>query len=88
MKKIIMTLVVALFTIGASAQVYLGGNVGIASVDNGDDDDETIYSLLPEVGYKFNNEWAAGVLFGWSKGDLSYVDNGLGFSGTANTFEP
>lgn len=87
MKKIIMTLVVALFTIGASAQVYLGGNVGIASVDNGDDDDETIYSLLPEVGYKFNNEWAAGVLFGWSKGNLSYVDNGLGFSGTTNTFE-
>lgn len=87
MKKLFMTVVVALFAVCASAQVYIGGNVGIASVDNGGDDDETIYSLLPEVGYKFNDEWAAGVIFGWSKGDLSYVDNGFGFSGTRNTFQ-
>ena len=71
MKKIFMTLVAAMFTVCASAQVYVGGNVGIASVDNGHDDDVTVYSLLPEVGYKFNDNWAAGVMFGWSKGSLS-----------------
>ncbi len=88
MKKICMTLVAALFAVCASAQVYLGGNVGIASVDNGGDDDVTLYSLLPEVGYKFNDNWAAGVLFGWSKGSLSYKNNDLASDGsTTHTFE-
>ena len=64
MKKIYMTLVAAMFAVCASAQVYVGGNVGIASVDNGHDD-ETVYSLLPEVGYKHYNgagdKWSVGL---------------------------
>lgn len=32
MKKIFMTLAVALLAVSASAQVYVGGNVGIASI--------------------------------------------------------
>ncbi len=51
MKKFFMTLAVVMIAVCANAQVYLGGNVGIASVDYGGDDDETIYSLLPEIGY-------------------------------------
>ena len=70
MKKFFMTLAVVMIAVCANAQVYLGGNVGIASVDYGGDDDETIYSLLPEIGYKFNDNWAAGVMFGWSKAGL------------------
>ena len=57
MKKFFMTLAVVMIAVCANAQVYLGGNVGIASVDYGGDDDETIYSLLPEIGYKFNDNW-------------------------------
>ncbi len=87
MKKIFMTLVAAMFTVCASAQVYVGGNVGIASVDNGHDDDVTVYSLLPEVGYKFNDNWAAGVMFGWSKGSLSQFNGSLSYAGTTHTFE-
>lgn len=75
MKKFFMTLAVVMIAVCANAQVYLGGNVGIASVDYGGDDDETIYSLLPEIGYKFNDNWAAGVMFGWSKAGLQ-IDNG------------
>lgn len=75
MKKFFMTLAVVMIAVCANAQVYLGGNVGIASVDHGGDDDETIYSLLPEIGYKFNDNWAAGVMFGWSKAGLQ-IDNG------------
>lgn len=86
MKKIYMTLVAAMFAVCASAQIYVGGNVGIASVDNGHDD-ETVYSLLPEVGYKFNDNWAAGVMFGWSKGNLSNNAGSLSTSGLQNTFE-
>ena len=40
--------------VAASAQVYVGGNVGIASTDNGDDDDVTTYKFLPEIGYNIN----------------------------------
>ena len=80
-----MTLVAAMFTVCASAQVYVGGNVGIASVDNGHDDDVTVYSLLPEVGYKFNDNWAAGVMFGWSKGSLSQFNGSLSYAGTTTS---
>ena len=70
MKKIYMTLVAVMFAVCASAQVYVGGNVGIASYEV-NDHDETVYSLLPEVGYKFNDDWAAGVMFGWSTATVS-----------------
>ncbi|CCY64502.1 putative uncharacterized protein [Prevotella sp. CAG:1124] len=72
MKKIYMTLVAAMFAVCASAQIYVGGNVGISSVDSDwSDDSETYYKLLPEVGYKFNDDWAAGVMFGWLKDKLN-----------------
>lgn len=87
MKKIFMTLAVAVLAVSANAQVYVGGNVGIASVDNGGDDDKTVYSLLPEVGYNFNKDWAVGVEFGWSKGDLHFDGEGLADYGTQHTFE-
>lgn len=83
MKKFYMTLVAVMFAVCANAQIYVGGNVGIASVDNGGDDDETIYSLLPEVGYKFSDDWAAGVEFGWAKGSMNIG----GYTITAHTFE-
>ncbi len=87
MKKILMSVVAAMFAVCASAQVYVGGNVGIASVDAGGSDNETVYSLLPEVGYKFNDDWAAGVMFGWSKGNLSNAGGDLSISGLTHTFE-
>lgn len=89
MKKFYMTLVAVMFAVCANAQIYVGGNVGIASIDNGGDDDETVYSLLPEVGYKFNEDWAAGVVFGWSKGGLQMQNGELGLANsiTVHTFE-
>ena len=65
MKKFLMTLIIALMAISANAQVYVGGGVGIASTSYGDDEDVTTFKFVPEVGYAFNNEWAAGVAFGW-----------------------
>lgn len=68
MKKIFMTLAAAVLAISASAQVYVGGNVGIASTKIQGGDSETTYKFLPEIGYNFNNDWAVGVEFGWGKG--------------------
>lgn len=88
MKKFFTTLAAAVVAVSVNAQVYVGGNVGIASIDNGDDS-ETVYSLLPEVGYNFNKDWAVGAQFGWSKGNL-YSEAGdlaLGDVSLTHTFE-
>lgn len=68
MKKIFMTLAAVVMAVSASAQVYVGGNVGIANTKIGDGDNKTTYKFVPEIGYQFDNDWAAGVAFGWSKG--------------------
>ena len=83
-----MTFVAAVMAVSASAQVYVGGNVGIASYDPGYEGSksETVYSVLPEIGYSFDSDWAAGVAFGWSKGALR--QNDLTFdSDMTHTFE-
>lgn len=74
MKKLLFLIAVLLLAATAKAQMYVGGNVGIASYDNGDSK-KVVYSLLPEVGYTFNENWAAGVVVGWSKGNLSSQGN-------------
>lgn len=83
MKKIYMTIVAMFIAVAASAQVYVGGNVGIASTDDGGDDDVTTYKFLPEIGYNINNEWAIGASFGWAKGALTLEEA----SSSARTFE-
>ncbi len=60
MKKIMMTLVATVMALTVNAQAYVGGGVGVAS-----DDDVTTFKFLPEVGYSFNDNWSAGVAFGW-----------------------
>ena len=65
MKKIFMTLVAAVMAISMNAQVYVGGGVGVASESGDGIEDVTTYKFVPEVGYVFNQDWAAGVAFGW-----------------------
>ena len=57
MKKILMLLFVVMATLGAKAQVYLGGEI---SLWHNDDADVTTFTLSPEVGYNLNNKWAVG----------------------------
>ena len=68
MKKVLMTLAVAFVAVAANAQVYVGGNVGIASSKIGNGDNVTTYKVLPEVGYNINKDWAVGTTLGWGKG--------------------
>ncbi len=94
MKKIFMTLVAAVVAVIVNAQVFIGGGVGFANTSNGDDD-VTTYKFMPEVGYTFNEDWAAGVAFGWeglNKGGVKtvsvnpYVRMNLVKSGMVNVF--
>lgn len=67
MKKLFLSMVVAMMAISASAQVYVGGGLGIASskVDVDGAESVTSYKFVPEVGYNLNDDWAVGVAFGW-----------------------
>lgn len=66
-----MTLAAAVLAVSASAQVYVGGNVGIASAKTEGSDAETTYRFLPEIGYNINNDRAVGVTFGWAYGAMT-----------------
>lgn len=65
MKKFLMTLVAAFgLAVSANAQTYVGGGFSIFGQDNGNTT-VTTYKFIPEIGYNFNKDWAAGVAFGW-----------------------
>ena len=70
MKKIMLSLAMALVSVCASAQVYIGGTAGISSNKIGDGDSKTAYTLMPEIGYEFNNKWEAGLEIGIKKGNV------------------
>ena len=70
MKKIMLSLAMALVSVCASAQIYIGGTAGISSNKIGDGDSKTAYTLMPEIGYEFNNKWEAGLEIGIKKGDV------------------
>lgn len=86
MKKIIMMAVMAVAAISASAQVYVGGNVnfGVSDVKVGDAESTstTAFSINPEIGYNFNETWAAGVAvgFGTTKAGDAKAVNTVGVS--------
>lgn len=73
MKKILLSLSLALVSVCASAQVYIGGTVGISSNKIGNADAETAYKFIPEIGYQFNNKWEAGIEIGIQKGDVCKI---------------
>ncbi len=65
MKKIMMTLMAVVTTMCVNAQVYVGGGIGVVNTSADNSDDVTSFVLVPEVGYSFNDDWAAGIAFGW-----------------------
>lgn len=61
MKKIFMTMAAMVIAASASAQVYIGGGVGLSSTKVGDGDSKMSYKIVPEIGYQFDKK-----LGGWS----------------------
>lgn len=62
MKKYLLTAVLGLAGLAASAQAYVGGTVG-AWRDNSEK--MTQIAIMPEVGYNLNNKFAVGTTIGW-----------------------
>lgn len=77
MKKFLMTMAAMFVTVVASAQVYLGGGIGLG-VTTVDHEDGSVFSwkVVPEIGYQFNEKWDAGLSIGFQ-----------GVQDGANTFE-
>ena len=71
-----MTMAAMVIAASASAQVYIGGCAGLASVKQGKADAKMHYALVPEIGYEFNKNWEAGLTIGYEG-----VEDGF------NTFE-
>ena len=77
MKKKIIALValLACVTMGASAQVYVGGSLGFTSTKyeaGGQDKDGTSYKILPEIGYQLDEDLSIGLQIGYSHGYASF----------------
>lgn len=67
MKKLILGAIVALSSISASAQLYLGGTLGIATQTikvESESQTTTTFGIAPEIGYNFNDIWAIGTSVG------------------------
>ena len=91
MKKFMMTLVVLCAALSVNAQVYLGGSLGLNTVSQNEGDDQTSFKILPEIGYKFNENWAIGSVIGYQKGTYDMQSNpklGSNDSYKAFSFEP
>ena len=76
----------AVVAVSMSAQVYVGGSLGVASVKSGNADAETVYKFIPEVGYSLSDEFAVGVAFGYQKGTANLLNASFD-SSTAETFQ-
>lgn len=82
MKKIILTALIAVSSLAANAQVFLGGSVGFGvSKETKDAKSMTTLSIMPTIGYNFNDSWALVVDLSESyakKGDANTNTFGIG----------
>lgn len=78
MKKVILAALVAVASLSANAQVYVGGSLGFATGKAGDGADNiSKFAILPEVGYSFNEKWAAGIQIGFTTANGDFNADGF-----------
>lgn len=63
MKNLFLSLIVAVCSLAASAQAYVGGQVGLW---RNTDANHTSFTLAPELGYKLSNQWDLGLSIGFA----------------------
>lgn len=71
MKKIGFLLLLVMFALSSKAQVYIAGST---SLWHNHDADITSFSIIPEVGYNFNKQWAVGAALGFSHNEFENVN--------------
>lgn len=77
MKKFMLMVAMAVATLTANAQVYVGGGLGFNSYDSGVEgaDTKTSFAIAPEIGYKLDDQLAVGIELGYGhdkQGDAKY----------------
>lgn len=83
MKKVILAALVAVASLSASAQVYVGGQLGFATGKAGDGADNTMkFTIAPEIGYNINEKFAVGIAIGFT------TQNGSFYGANPVTNEP
>ena len=60
-----MILASIVMAMSVNAQIYVGGGIGVTSISGDNTSDVTTFKFVPEIGYTFDEDWAAGVAFGW-----------------------
>ena len=84
MKKLLLLVPSLLLAVSINAQFYVGGTISFKSVDVptgsviplSDKTSTTSFTIEPEIGYAFNEKWAAGITFTYSSSDLYQKTNG------------
>ena len=66
MKKIFAVALVAMMSMAANAQTYVGGGIGFETSSQ-DGNSETFFKIMPEIGYNLNENWAIGVAVGYGE---------------------
>lgn len=90
MKKLFVTVCMAVAAMAANAQVYLGGEVGVWR--NGEDGaNKTSLTLSPELGYNMSDTWALGLKLGYNyqysgSGKYEIADQTIAGSKKTNAF--
>ena len=88
MKKILMTMVAVFAAMNMNAQVYVGGSLAIeawSSQVKAGDKSETVFKIMPEIGYNLNEDWAIGTVIGYQSDKFSGIN---GVSESAFTIAP
>ena len=84
MKKMILTALVAVASLAANAQVWVGGEVGFSatktSIDGNKKGAAARFNLLPEIGYSINDKFDIALTIGLSHANA----NGDYFEGSKN----
>ena len=57
MKKVFLAVVVTMMSFAASAQVWMGGSLGLDFTKPDEGKTVTTFSIAPEVGYSLNDKW-------------------------------
>ena len=86
MKKIMMTLAAVAVAATMNAQVYLGGGVGFQT-SSYDGNSETYFTILPEIGYNLDENWAVGITLGYGEAKTKVKEGGFTVSEKVKSFE-
>lgn len=83
-----MTMVAAFAAMSMNAQLYVGGSFAFeawSSQKKAGDKSETVFKLMPEIGYNLTDEWAIGTVIGYQSDKFNGVN---GISESAFTIAP